>query len=91
MSKVFIRKTGSYVRVKTYGGKYRASSSKHWGYKDVGDPGHSQMLLMKDKSGKWITYGWIFKKSDVKNRRLKTMQILKSVGVRESELKRVNL
>lgn len=91
MTKVYIRKTGSYVRVKTYRGSYNPSNSKDWRYKDVGDPGHSQMLLMKDKNGGWVVYGWIFKKSDIRNRRIKTMRVLRSIGVTESDLKNLKL
>ena len=86
--KPYIRQTGTYVRVRTYKGKVTPTKFR---YHDVGDSGHTQRLAGYHKSKGWFTYGWLFKKSDVKNRRMKTVGILRKIGVKEADLKRLNL
>jgi len=87
MPKGKIEKTGNYLRVGTWSGikpvEYR--------YQDVGEKGHTQRLAGKLKSGKWITYGWIFKLRDIKNRRKSTMAILRSLKIKDSDLKKFGL
>ena len=84
----YIRKTGTYVRIKTYKGKLAPTKYR---YQDVGDKNHTQRLSGYHPKKGWFTYGWIFKKLDIKNRRGKTMKILRGIGIKESDLKRIDL
>jgi hypothetical protein len=87
-NKPYIRKTGTYVRVKTYSGREQPIKYR---YDDIGEAGHTQRLAGQLKNKKWITYGYIFKKIDVKSRRSKTMKILHAIGVKEEDLKKIGL
>ena len=86
--KPYIRKTGTYVRIKTYKGKLPPTKYR---YDDVGDKGHTQRLTAYHSKKGWFTYGFIFKKLDIKNRRGKTMKILHGIGIKESDLKSLDL
>ena len=80
-----IRKTGNYLRVKTYSGK---SKMKQYKYDDIGQPGHTQRLTAQLTSGKWVTYGYIFKISDIRHRRPSTMSILRQLGITRTQLQK---
>jgi len=88
IKKPYIRPSGTYVRVKTYSGKVQPTKYR---YDDVGEVGHTQRIAAFHKSKGWFTYGWIFKKLDVKNRRAKTMTLLRTIGVKEADIKRLGL
>ena len=83
-----IQKTGTYVRIRTYKGTLSPIQYKSH---DVGDKGHTQRLTAYHSKKGWFTYGWLFKKLDIKNRRGKTMKILHGIGIKESDLKRIDL
>lgn len=88
MAKVYIAKMGRYLRVRTYKGKYQP---KEFRYHDVGTPGHTQRIAAFNSRKGWFTYGFLFKLSDVKNRRPKTMAILRRLSIREQTLRRLGL
>ena len=83
-----IQKTGTYVRIKVYKGKLTPSQFK---YQEVGDKGHTQKISGYHSKKGWFTYGWVFKKLDIKNRREKTMKILRGIGIKEADLKSIDL
>ena len=87
-NKPYIRRTGTYVRVKTYKGTLQPIKYR---YDDIGETGHTQRLAGYHPKKGWFTYGYIFKKIDVKSRRGKTMKILSAIGVKEADLKRLGL
>jgi len=88
LNKPYIRKTGTYVRVRTYRGNPQPVKFR---YDDIGESGHTQRIAGQLSNGKWITYGYIFKKIDVKSKRGRTMKILSGIGVKEEDLKRLGL
>ncbi len=86
--KTRITESGTFIRVKVYKGNLNPTKMS---YENVEDEGHTQKLIAYHPKKGNFTYGWIFKKLDIKNRRSKTMRILRSIGVKEIELKRMNL
>ena len=88
MVKVYIAKMGRYLRVRIYKGKYRP---KEFRYHDIGTPGHTQRISAYNYKKGWFTYGFIFRLIDIKNRRPKTILMLRKLGITEKDLKRMNL
>jgi len=86
--KLYIRKLGTHLRVRVYSGKYRPTKFR---YHDVGSKKHTQRISAYHPKKGWFTYGWIFKLSDVKNRRKKTMTVLRRLGIKERDLVKLGL
>ncbi len=80
-----IRKTGNYLRVKTYTGRARI---KQYRYDDIGEPSHTQRLAAQLSNGRWVTYGYIFKISDIRHRRPTTLRILRNLGITQAQLRK---
>ena len=79
MPKKTITKSKNYLRVRLYFGEIPI---KRYSYQDIGRKGHAQRLSIQLKNGRWVTYGYIFKLSDIRNRDPTTLSMLKKLRIK---------